>query len=141
MLLTFISCSSGGGNSGDVNTGGNQNTGNSNNSGGNNSGSEEESLYQGTFVSAAHETSGEATVNQDATVLSFTDFKTENGPVLDVYLATDENASNYISLGELQGLEGDFDYDLPQDVDFETHKYVIIWCVDFDVNFGYAILE
>ena len=97
--------------------------------------------YQGNFVSSAHETSGLAEVNQDMTILRFTDFKTSTGPILDVYLATDETAKNFVDIGELQGIEGDFDYDLPQGVDYETYKYVIIWCVEAKVNFGYAVLE
>jgi len=102
---------------------------------------EEIDLYEGSFVSAAHPTSGQAIVNEDYTILSFTDFKTDDGPILEVYLATDTNASEYISLGELQGIEGDFEYNLPEGVNFETHNYVLIWCVDFSVNFGHAILE
>ena len=102
---------------------------------------EEVDLYEGDFVSAAHPTSGQAIVNEDHTLLSFTDFKTDDGPILEVYLATDTNASEYISLGELQGIEGDFEYNLPEGVNFETHNYVLIWCVDFSVNFGHAILE
>ena len=98
-------------------------------------------LYEGSFVSAAHPTSGQAIVNEERTILSFADFKTDSGPILEVYLATDTNASDYITLGELQGVEGNFDYNLPEDVNFEMHKYVLIWCVDFSVNFGHAILE
>ncbi|MDU8886995.1 DM13 domain-containing protein [Yeosuana sp. MJ-SS3] len=102
---------------------------------------EEVDLYEGSFVSAAHPTSGKAIVNEEHTILAFTNFKTDSGPILEVYLATDTNASDYISLGELQGIEGDFDYSLPEGVNFETHKFVLIWCVDFSVNFGHAILE
>ena len=98
-------------------------------------------VYQGDFVSAAHETKGTAAINSSKTILSFTNFKTDNGPILDVYLATDTNATNYVDLGVLKGLDGDYDYDLPTNIDFTTYKYVIIWCVDYSVNFGYAVLE
>ncbi len=97
--------------------------------------------YQGDFVSSAHETVGKATVNPEKTVLNFTGFKTSNGPLLDVYLATDTSAGTYIDLGVLKGVDGDYQYDLPSNVDYSTYKYVIIWCVDFNVNFGYAVLE
>lgn len=98
-------------------------------------------LYKGNFVSAAHATSGEAIVNQEHTSISFTNFKTDNGPLLEIYLAKDTNATDYISLGVLQGIEGNYSYALPEGVNFETHKYVLVWCVQFSVNFGHAILE
>ena len=98
-------------------------------------------LYEGDFISVAHPTSGKAIVNEEHTNISFKNFKTDDGPLLEVYLATDTSASNYITLGVLQGIEGDFDYTLPENVDFDTYKFVIIWCVDFSVNFGHAILE
>ena len=102
---------------------------------------EEVDLYEGVFISAAHPTSGEASVNEARTTISFTNFKTDSGPLLEVYLSTDTSASDYITLGVLQGVEGNFDYSLPEGVDFNTHKYVHIWCVDFSVSFGYAVLE
>ncbi|MEZ4803795.1 MAG: DM13 domain-containing protein [Gelidibacter sp.] len=98
-------------------------------------------IYQGNFVSAAHETSGVAQVNEDHTILNLNNFMTSNGPIVEVYLATDLTVSDYISLGELQGIDGNYSYNLPPNVDFENYKYVIIWCVEFSVNFGYAILE
>jgi len=98
--------------------------------------------YQGSFVNSAHETSGVAEVNEENTLLRLQNFSSENGPVLEMYLATDLSVQNYISLGPLQGLSGDFDYTLPNStIDFTQYKYVIVWCVDFSVNFGYAILE
>ena len=96
--------------------------------------------YKGNFVSSAHVTSGLAEINENKTILRFTDFKTSAGPVLDVYLATDETASNYVDIGVLKGLDGNYDYTLPGGIDYNTYKYVIIWCVDFSVNFGYAVL-
>jgi len=98
-------------------------------------------LYKGSFVSGAHTTTGEAIVNEEHTMISFSDFKTDNGPLLEVYLATSTNATDYISLGVLQGVEGNFSYALPEGINFETHKFVLIWCVEFSVNFGHAVLE
>lgn len=95
----------------------------------------------GEFVDAAHPTSGTATINSERTELKLTSFKSTDGPILDLYLATDLNATDYISLGELQGLEGDFTYIIPNNVDFETHKYLMVWCVDFSIDFGHAVLE
>ncbi|WP_027136623.1 DM13 domain-containing protein [Gaetbulibacter saemankumensis] len=97
--------------------------------------------YSGDFVSSAHPTSGKATINSERTILSFTDFKTDNGPVLEVYLATNNTAESYISLGELKGIEGNYTYALPENIDFTKYNHVIIWCVEFSVNFGYAVLK
>ncbi len=99
------------------------------------------STFQGDFVSSAHPTSGKVSTNEAKTTLSFTNFKTDNGPVLEVYLATNTSASTYISLGLLKGLNGNYEYTLPANVDFTVYNHVIIWCVEFKVNFGYAVLK
>ncbi len=104
---------------------------------------ETQSTLMGEFVTAAHTTMGKVTVNEEHTSLSITDFKSEDGPILEMYLSTDLEATNYVSLGELKGLEGDFDYLIPNGgtLDFSEYKYVMVWCVDFSVDFGHAILE
>ena len=98
--------------------------------------------FKGDFVSAAHTTRGTASVNKDKTTLSLTDFKTDSGPDLNIYLASGINnvTNNYIDLGDIKGVNGDYNYDLPANVDYEQYKYVVVWCVDFNVNFGYAEL-
>lgn len=98
-------------------------------------------LFQGDFVSSAHPTSGKAAINDAKTLLSLTNFKTDNGPVLEVYLATDTSATTYITLGALKGIDGNYDYVLPNNIDFNVYNHIIIWCVDFKVNFGYAVLK
>lgn len=95
----------------------------------------------GDFMDAAHPTSGTATVNEEQTKLIFTNFKTDAGPNLEIYLATDTGASDYITLGAIQGIDGDYEYNLPDNVDFDTYNHVLIWCVPFSVNFGHAVLE
>jgi len=95
----------------------------------------------GTFVDGAHPTSGTATIRGDRKKLELFGFKTDAGPILEFYLATDVDGVDYVTLGVLKGIEGDYIYDLPDDVDFETHKYLLVWCVDFKVNFGHAVLE
>lgn len=106
-------------------------------------GEEEEtpSNLMGDFMNGAHPTSGTATINDNKTELILTNFKTDAGPLLELYIATDTNATDYVSLGVLTGLEGDFSYELPLGVNFSTHNIIMVWCVDFDVNFGHAILE
>ena len=104
---------------------------------------ETESSLMGEFVTAAHPTMGKVTVNEEHTSLSITDFKSDDGPILEMYLSTDLKATNYVSLGELKGLEGDFDYLIPNGntLDFSQYKYLMVWCVDFSVDFGHAVLE
>lgn len=104
---------------------------------------ETQSTLMGEFVNAAHPTMGKVTVNEEHTSLFITDFKSDDGPLLEMYLSTDLEATNYISLGELKGLEGNFSYTIPngETLDFTEYKYLMVWCVDFSVNFGHAILE
>ena len=96
---------------------------------------------KGDFISDAHPTSGMVNVNEDKTVLSLNNFKTDDGPKLILYLTTDLDVNDYVDLGDLKGIEGDFDYDIPANTDLEKYKYVVVWCVDFSVSFGHAELE
>ena len=98
-------------------------------------------FVMGDFVDRAHPTSGKAAVNSDKTVLTFTNFKTDNGPKLLVYLSTDVNSTEFVNLGDLKGISGDFTYTIPANTDFAKYKIVNIWCVDFSVSFGTAELK
>ena len=73
--------------------------------------------------------------------MSFTNFKTDNGPKLLVYLSNDVNSTEYVNLGDLKGISGDFTYSIPANTDLAKFKIVNIWCVDFSVSFGTAILK
>lgn len=98
--------------------------------------------FKGAFVSSAHSTTGNATVNKEKTKLNFTDFKTDNGPNLDIYLVANLSNvnSDYITLGDIKGLNGSYTYDLSANTDFIKYKYIVVWCKHFNVNFGYATL-
>jgi len=99
---------------------------------------------KGTFVSQAHPTSGTVSVNKERTVMTFTNFKTDTGPLVEVWLSTTttpSNPSTYTSLGMIKGVDGDYTYSIPASVDFSSQKIVNIWCVDFSVSFGYAELK
>ena len=98
-------------------------------------------FVMGDFVDRAHPTSGKASVNSDKTVLSFTNFKTDNGPKLLVYLTTDVASTEFVNLGDLKGIQGDFTYAIPVNTDLSKYKIVNIWCVDFSVSFGTAELK
>ena len=96
---------------------------------------------KGVFVSDAHPTMGTAAVNDAITNLSLTNFKTDDGPLLLLYLSTEVDSKDYVDLGELKGLDGDYDYAIPPGTDIEKYKYVVVWCVDFSVSFGHAELK
>lgn len=98
-------------------------------------------MYVGDFISLAHPTSGVASVSDDKSRLDFKNFKTDSGPKLLVYLTTDTDATEYINLGDLKGIEGDYNYTIPSGTDIGKYKLVNIWCVDFSVSFGYAELK
>ena len=102
---------------------------------------EVEVYSKGKFVSDEHKTSGTCTVSLDKSKLSFVNFSTDNGPKLLVYLSDEVGSDDFVDLGALQGIKGDFVYNIPEDTDLSKHKYVVIWCVDFLVSFGHAELK
>lgn len=108
-------------------------------------------LFKGNFHGVAHETKGIATVYQfpnGERVLRFTEFKTSNGPEIQVYLVAVNDANDsdtvkqagFVSLGPIKGNIGDQNYNLPADVDLAKYKAVTIWCRRFGVNFATAPL-
>ena len=100
--------------------------------------------YSGSFVDAdwIHKTKGTATITiaDEKTTLSFESFETTFGPDLYVYLATDDKASEFVSLGLLQSNTGDQIYEIPADVNLSKYDKVLIWCQAFSVLFGSAQL-
>lgn len=100
-------------------------------------------LFEGDFTSAKHPTTGVVRVEMGElkTVLSFTDFKTDNGPKLLVYLSDDKDDSKFIDLGELKSTEGTFYYEVDPSIDFNEFDNVLIWCKSFSVLFGSAELS
>lgn len=104
----------------------------------------------GNFQSRSHPTEGTATVLTDGIqrFLRFEDFKTDNGPDLNVYLSTappDAPASefddDFIDLGDLKGNIGPQNYELSADVNLDAYSTVVVWCVRFSVAFGAASLS
>jgi electron transfer DM13 len=108
-------------------------------------------LLTGRFHGVAHESSGIATIyklSDGKRILRFTEFKTSNGPEVQVYLVAADDANDsdtvkkagFVSLGSIKGNIGDQNYDLPADVDLAKYKAVTIWCRRFGVNFATAPL-
>lgn len=96
-------------------------------------------ILQGSFTGASgYTTTGTASValnDDNEPVLSFTDFKTSNGPDLRVYLAEDTKATNFVEITD-KVENGNKTYDIPGTVDLEKQKFVLIWCKAFSVSFG-----
>lgn len=111
-------------------------------------------LFTGKFHGEVHETSGRATVYQEADgklVLRLTGFKTSNGPDVHVILVATKDAgddANFlkgnterVELGKLKGNEGDQNYEIPARTDLSKFQTVSIYCERFNANFGAAPLE
>ena len=99
----------------------------------------EERVLTGQFVdSDVHEGTGTAEIKGET--LYLTDFKTDWGPDLKVYLSTDKEATEFVDLGELQSKEGDQEYELPPGTNPEDYVYVLVWCRAFSVLFTSAEL-
>jgi hypothetical protein len=100
----------------------------------------------GEFTGLAHETSGRAAVLDVAggsRVLTLTDFETDPGPDLRVYLVPRgaDGVDGAEDLGGLKGNRGTQQYDVPADLGDEALGAVVIWCRAFSVAFGRAALE
>ncbi len=100
-------------------------------------------ISSGNFIDADnfHKSSGSAKIveySNGKKFLVFEDFKTTNGPDLYIYLSNDLEATDYKILGELKGNIGNQQYEIPEDVNTQDYKYVLIWCKQFGVLFGSA---
>ena len=100
-------------------------------------------VLQGSFTSGAHITTGQAVVKTVGGVkkLLLESFKTDAGPDLYVYLATNKTASSFINLGVLKSTTGNQEYSIPGSPDYSKYQYVLIWCQQFGVLFGSAELK
>lgn len=93
------------------------------------------------FVSDAHTTTGELIIysNSSKLVYVFKNFKTNDGPNLDVWLVNDINnvvSGGYLDLGDLKSIQGNFYYETPNST--ASYSYIVVWCSDFSVKFGHA---
>jgi hypothetical protein len=101
-----------------------------------------EDVGSGDFKPAAHSVAGSVrVVDVDGKkYLRFEDFETDNGPDLRIYLSPEKNVEDSIDLGELKGTKGNFQYEIPSDVDIEKYSNVLVWCRAFEVLFSSAEL-
>jgi len=103
--------------------------------------------YAGTFIGVGdgiHDAQGDAytiPLEDGSNVLRLENFQSTNGPDLFVYLATDENASEFVNLGDLKANKGNQNYEIPDGTDLDKYNKVLIWCKAFGVLFGSAELS
>jgi hypothetical protein len=102
-------------------------------------------VVSGDFLAEAHPKEGRAAVVEtgDGTFLTLTDFVTDPGPDLKVYLVPKGVAvEDGVDLGALKGNKGDQQYAVPSSVDDGDLDggSVVIWCRAFTVAFGSAAL-
>jgi hypothetical protein len=103
-------------------------------------------LPSGTFVGSGdgiHEAEGDVLslkLEDGSQYVRFENFKSTNGPDLYVYLATDDQATDFVSLGLLKGNVGNQNYEIPEGVDLSKYNKVLIWCKAFSILFGSAEL-
>ena len=90
-----------------------------------------------------HMASGHVKILQtsDGPVLRFENLDVTNGPDLYVYLATDTNAEDYVSLDRLKGNLGNQNYPIPIDTNLDKYNTVLIWCQAFSTLFGSSHLS
>lgn len=101
-------------------------------------------LAQGVFSgSRNYQVSGSAKlVDQGGKkILRLEDFSSSSGPDLKVYLATDVNASQFISLGRLKSISGNQNYDISGMPNLGQYPFALIWCEQFGALFGSANLK
>ena len=99
------------------------------------------SFTRADFVHNAEGTAKVITHDDWSQVLQFgDDFKSTPGPDVYVYLATDEKASDFVSLGKIQHNDGSQEYVIPAGTDLNKYDKVLIWCQAFGVLFGTADL-
>ena len=89
------------------------------------------------FSHNTEETAKVITCDDWSQVLQFgDDFKSTPGPDIYVYLATDDKASEFVSLGVIQSNDGAQEYVIPPGTDLNKYDKVLIWCQAFGVLFG-----
>ncbi len=102
----------------------------------------------GRFGPLSHPGSGAAAVVElpsGERMLTLTEFETDNGPDLRVYLSTGNPAGggelgDFEDLGGLKGNKGSQQYEIPKGVDVARFSNVVIWCRAFSVGFTSAPL-
>ena len=107
-------------------------------------------LYSGVLIGgeAGDQARGDVTIEKVAVkkYLVFKNFTSNSGPDVHVYFSKTigNHASpptEYKDLGLLKYTSGTFNYELVMDPDVANYKYVLIWCAQYRIQFGYTELK
>jgi hypothetical protein len=107
-------------------------------------------LYRGTLIGGefGDKARGDVSIEKAGSkyYLGFKNFSSYGGPDLHVYFSKTigNNAMppvDYKNLGFLKYLNGSFNYELQTEPDVANYKYVIIWCAQYRIQFGYTELK
>nr|WP_293843407.1 DM13 domain-containing protein [uncultured Arsenicibacter sp.] len=99
-------------------------------------------VASGTFRNGVHTVSGTVKLYEKSgkQTLVFTNFATDGGPDLRIYLAADTQAGNFTEVQRLT-TTGNFYVDLTTPLRLDQQRFVLIWCKQFSVHFGNAELK
>jgi len=107
-------------------------------------------LYRGVLIGgeAGDQARGDVTIEKVGAkkYLVFKNFTSNNGPDVHVYFSkTIGNhavpPTEYKDLGLLKYTSGTFNYELLMEPDVANYKYVLIWCAQYRIQFGYTELK
>jgi hypothetical protein len=101
-------------------------------------------LAMGSFNSNVHTTSGTVKVVREVSnkiYLLFENFKTDNGPDLRVWVSPSTTGTPYQEIGLLKAVSGNFSYELNATINYTANNRVLVWCKDFSILFGHAVLQ
>jgi hypothetical protein len=101
-------------------------------------------IATGSFTSGVHASSGSVKITKDVAnkiYLVFENFKTDNGPDLRIWLSPNNSGSPYQEVGLLKAVSGNFYYPLDASHNYTVNNRVLIWCKQFSVLFGSAVLQ
>ncbi len=100
-------------------------------------------LAMGNFINGVHPVSGKAAWHKasNTQTLLITNFSSDAGPDLKIYLSKDLAATSFILLGDLKSTTGNQIYNIPNSATTAEYKYVLVWCQRFSVLFGSARIQ
>lgn len=95
----------------------------------------------GTFSGADSSHTAKGSVMVSVENIRLEDFEVTNGPDLYVYLVEEgQETKDGVSLGELKGNMGNQNYEIPKGESVSAGMEIVIWCKQFNVEFGSAEL-
>ena len=92
-----------------------------------------------------HSAAGRATLieeRQGDRVLTLTEFDSDPGPDVDVYLSSSSaGVDDAIKLGDLKGSGGTQQYEIPANADLNRYDALVLWCIPFTTRIATAELR